>query len=366
MPLRRCKRWAYLLFLVPLALPVLGAALARGTGSGAWHLLTLAVVFGLVPLADALLGRDTGNPSAEDEAALAGDPWYPALTLLTVPLWSALLIWGVATLAREPMSPAAWLALAASLATVGGAVAINVGHELIHKTRRVERMAGAWLLASVAYGSFKIEHIRGHHVDVATPRDTSTARLGQNVYAFVLRALATNPRRAWSLERMRLVRRGLPWWRNELLALWGLSAAWAAGFGLALGGRGLAAFALISLGAIVLLEVVNYLEHYGLLRTPTPDGRWGPVTPQHSWNSSFLLTNLLLFQLQRHSDHHAHATRRYQVLRHVDEAPQLPAGYATLVLVALLPPLWRRLMDPRVVAWRARLAPPVATPLNPD
>jgi len=233
-------------------------------------------------------------------------------------------------------------------------VAINVGHELIHKTRRAERVAGGWLLASVGYGGFKIEHIRGHHVDVATPRDTSTARLGENVYSFLWRAFTTNPGRAWELERARLSRRNLPWWRNELLLWWGLSLAWALGFAMWLGLPGLLAYVCIGGGAIALLEIVNYLEHYGLVRVPLPNGRYGPVTEHHSWNSPFLLTNLLLFQLQRHSDHHAHAARRYQILRHMAGAPQLPAGYAALVLLALVPPLWRRVMDPRVAAWRTQ------------
>ncbi|QSI77381.1 alkane 1-monooxygenase [Niveibacterium microcysteis] len=351
----RLKRYAYALFLIPLVLPPAGLMLGAHYAVpdwGAW--LTVLVVFGLVPLLDTCLGRDTANPGPDEERALLADPWYPALTLLAVPAWSALLVWGVWAVSQATLGLAGRVGLLASLATVGGAVAINVGHELIHKTRRAERAAGGWLLASVGYGGFKIEHIRGHHVDVATPRDTSTARLGENVYRFLWRAFTTNPVRAWELERARLSRRNLPWWRNELLLWWGLSLAWAVGFALWLGAPGLVAYLGIGVGAIALLEIVNYLEHYGLIRAPLPNGRYGPVTEHHSWNSPFLLTNLLLFQLQRHSDHHAHAARRYQILRHMAAAPQLPAGYAALVLLALVPPLWRRVMDPRVAAWRAQ------------
>lgn len=351
----RFKRFAYTLYLVPLVLPPVGMALGEHFALrdwGAW--LTVLVVFGLLPVLDAIVGRDTANPTPDEEAALLADRWYPALTLLAVPAWSVLLVWGVSAVSDASLGVFGRIGLLASLATVGGAVAINVGHELIHKSRRAERAAGGWLLASVGYGGFKIEHIRGHHVDVATPRDTSTARLGENVYRFLWRAFSTNPLRAWELERARLSRRNLPWWHNELLLWWGLSLAWAAVFTIWLGAAGLLAYLLIGFGATALLEVVNYLEHYGLLRAPLANGRYGPVAEHHSWNSPFLLTNLLLFQLQRHSDHHAHAARRYQILRHMPGAPQLPAGYAALVMLALVPPLWRRVMDPRVAAWRTQ------------
>lgn len=349
------KRYGYALFLLPLLLPERGLWLGQQWSMpalGAWW--TVLVVFGVVPLLDALVGRDTANPTPEEEARLAGDRWYAVLTLLAVPAWTALLLWGLHALATMPLPPVALAGLIASLGTVGGAVAINVGHELIHKTNRFERAAGAWLLASVCYGGFKVEHVRGHHVDVATPRDTSTARLGENLYAFLWRAFTTNPQRAWELERSRLRRRGLPWWQNEMLVLWGISAGWIVGVRLWLGPLAALAYLLIAFLAVALLEVVNYIEHYGLLRVPRPDGLYGPVTEHHSWNSPFLVTNLLLFQLQRHSDHHAHAARRYQILRHMPAAPQLPAGYAALVLLALVPPLWRRVMDPRVAAWRTQ------------
>ena len=238
---------------------------------------------------------------------------------------------------------------------VGGAIGITYAHELIHKPTALERNAGGVLLSLVAYGGFKVEHVFGHHVDVATPRDTSTARLGQSAYAFLLRSLLLNPVRAWQLAGARLRARGLPaWhWRNEMYLWHGLTLLFAAGMMAWLGWAGLAFFALQALVAITLLELVNYIEHYGLLRRRRPDGSYERVTPRHSWNDSHHLSNLALLNLQRHSDHHAFAARRYQVLRHHDDAPQLPTGYASLVLLALLPPLWRHFMDPRVAAWKA-------------
>ncbi|MCS6997692.1 MAG: alkane 1-monooxygenase, partial [Casimicrobiaceae bacterium] len=190
-----------------------------------------------------------------------------------------------------------------------------------------------------------------HHVDVATPRDNSTARRGETVYGFIARALRHNVPRAFELERERAKRLGRRYspWRGELAVWFALSIAfaaacvWVAGHWL-----GLVYFVGQAFVAVCLLEIINYVEHYGLQRRQLPNGRYERVDPKHSWNSDYLVTNMFLFHLQRHSDHHAYAARRYQVLRHFDESPQLPFGYAAAVVVALCPPLWRRIMDPRV------------------
>jgi alkane 1-monooxygenase len=239
---------------------------------------------------------------------------------------------------------------------VGGILAINTAHELIHKDSRLERAAGGMLLASVGYHGFKVEHLRGHHVHVATPEDASTARRGQSLWAFLPRALWRNTRAAWRLEALRLHGQGRPaWhWRNELL---GWSAAWlvmAVAFAAWLGAAGVVFFVLQGLLAAASLEVINYVEHYGLERRRGTDGRYERVAPVHSWNSDFALSNLLLFQLQRHSDHHAYPKRRYAVLRHWPQAPQLPGGYAAMFVLAFCPPLWRRLVHPRLDALTPR------------
>ncbi|NDE00209.1 MAG: alkane 1-monooxygenase [Gammaproteobacteria bacterium] len=328
----------HLLFLLPVVLPFASYALALHTG--AWDAAAFIVplwYFVLIPLLDALIGRDTTNPSTREEAELATDRYYRALPVLCLPLYTGVLLFGAWTLTVAPFSLIGAIGWVISIGLVGGVVAINPAHELIHKQTRLERRMGGLLLASVSYGGFKIEHLLGHHVDVATPKDGSTARLGESVYGFVLRALWRNPLRALELERESFARRHLSWrvLRSELFG-WGQS-----------------------LVAISLLEIINYVEHYGLLRrTLTEGARAGQperVDITHSWNSSYAFTNLLLFQLQRHSDHHAHATRRYPLLRHFDESPQLPAGYATMVVLAALPPLWRRVMDPRVAAYRRDL-----------
>jgi alkane 1-monooxygenase len=354
------RRLAWFVLLQFLSLPPLGYALGAATGMpGLLNLLTPVWVFVVFPLIDTRIGLDTRNPPPALEATLAAEPGYRLLPLAALPAHALLLLWGApAFAALAGGNPMAAAGLGLSVGIVGGAIGITYAHELIHKPTPLERNAGGLLLALVAYGGFKVEHVFGHHVDVATPRDTSTARLGQSAYAFLLRAMAVNPLRAWELAGERLRARGLPaWhWRNEMYLWHGLTLLLAAGMSAWLGISGLVFFVMQALVAITLLELVNYIEHYGLLRGQRPDGSYERVTPRHSWNDSHRLSNLVLLNLQRHSDHHAHAARRYQILRHHDDAPQLPTGYASLVLLALVPPLWRRLMDPRVAAWKAAAA----------
>jgi alkane 1-monooxygenase len=226
------------------------------------------------------------------------------------------------------------------------------GHELIHRKRSFQRAAGGLLLATVAYGSFKIEHIRGHHVCVATPDDPSSAPRGLDLYRFLLRAVPGNIARAWRLEAQRLRAQGTnalgP--RNEFL-LWTITTlSLAAGILIAYGGRGLVFFVVQCLVAIWLLETINYVEHYGLRRYRRPDGRYERVTADHSWDAPFLWSNWFLLNLQRHPDHHLHAAKPYQLLDHHPESPQLPGPYSAMIVLAHIPWLWTRVMDPRLPA----------------
>jgi alkane 1-monooxygenase len=354
------KPFGYLLlFLVP-TLPLRANWLAEVAGwpdLAAWY--PLIVLFVLVPVLDHLIGIDTRNPADNDEARrLDANPYYRVITLACLPAYLALLAWSAHAMVTLPLSPLGKLAWLYSQGVIGGVVAINVAHEMIHRHNRLEQWAGGALLACVCYAGFKIEHVRGHHVNVSTPGDISSAPFGMNAYAFIARALVGNPRGAWRLEARRLALRGERVFslHNELFAWYGLSLALLVAFTLAFGLAGALFFLVQSLIAAATLEVINYVEHYGLARRQLSDGRYERTTHLHSWNSSFLLSNLLLLQLQRHSDHHAHAGRRYPSLRHHDDAPQLPAGYPTMFLLALVPPLWFAVMNPRVRAFRERLA----------
>ena len=239
-----------------------------------------------------------------------------------------------------------------SIGIVGG-LGINVAHELIHKDDKLETRAGGFLLSLVCYAGFKVEHLRGHHVHVSTPEDASSSRYNQSLYNFLPQAYMRNFLNAWKLEAERLQRKGhnALSWRNELIWWYSISALALTGFTIAFGWLGAVFFLGQSFIAFTLLEIVNYLEHYGLHRRKLENGRYERTGPEHSWNSNYFLTNVFLFHLQRHSDHHAWAKRRYQILRHHDVAPQLPAGYSAMIVLAMFPPLWRRVMNPRVEAY---------------
>lgn len=347
------KKYGYLLFLMTPTLPVVGlwlGSINRTPDLGAWF--TVACIFVLIPIADHLIGLDQSNPQDMRDEVLQSNRWYKGLLALCPPLMVCVLTGGAWVFVNGGLGWVGKLGWTISLGLVSGALAINAAHELIHKRSRLERAAGGFLLALVCYASFKVEHIRGHHVRVATPHDTSTARRGESLYRFLARAWTRNCVDAWRLEAQRLAQTGRRPWsvRNELLGWYALSIAIVALLWAWLGIQAVAFFVLQAFAAITFLETVNYLEHYGLQRRRLPDGRYERTTHQHSWNSNYLLTNLLLFQLQRHSDHHANPSREYHLLRHYEDSPQLPAGYATMMVLALVPPLWRRVMHPRLQA----------------
>lgn len=317
-------------------------------------------MFGVVPILDALCGLDTRNPRDADEASAREQAWvFRMLTWLCVPVWLLVLAFCVRGAVVLPFNALGLLGWLLGSGVIGGVLAINVAHELIHKPGRFEPLLGDMLLTSVGYAGFKIEHLRDHHVHVATPLDHSSAPLGMSVWWFLPRALLGNPRAAWRLEAQRLAARKLHvWsWRNELLRWALLWLAFALAALAAFGSRGVAAFIVIGLIAAATLEVINYVEHYGLQRAAIAPGRYARVTHRHSWNAPQRYSNWLLFELQRHSDHHANARRRYPALLHHPDSPQLPAGYASMFVLALIPPLWRRVMDPRARACAAGLAP---------
>ena len=347
-------------FLLPFTKALLPAAalglwsLGVPLGLAAWF--PLVFIFGVVPLLDAFLGNETGNWTTPEQSRQLDDKvYFRALTLLALPVWLLTLTWCTQQFVMLPLGIAGSIGWILSTGVIGGVLAINPAHELVHKCGRLEPWCGGLLLASVGYHGFKVEHVRGHHVHVATPEDSSSAMLGESAYAFVPRALWRNMRNAWRLEVQRLRGRGRSiWsWRNEMVVLtlvWLLLAATA---WIVWGLPGVGFFVAQGVIAASTLEVINYVEHYGLQRRQTAPGRYERVTHLHSWNAPQRYTNWLLFNLQRHSDHHETAKRRYQALLHHADSPQLPAGYATMFVLALVPPLWRRTMDPRAIGFRS-------------
>ena len=345
------KRRLWLLAFVVPALPVLAVVLATRTGVGLFWFWGPVFAFVLVPLADVLIGDDPSNPPEEIAAALQADPWYRWIVLAYLPAQYAVLAWSLWYAATHDVGWVGLVGLGSTLGVVTG-VGINAAHELGHKREDLEHWASKVALAPTLYGHFFVEHNWGHHKRVATREDPASSRMGESYYRYWPRTVVGSLRSAWGIERARLRRKGAAVLsnHNRVLHAWALSVAvW--GVAVALGGpRLLVVLAVQALVGFSLLEAVNYVEHYGLLRQKDAHGRDERVTPKHSWNNNHVVTNLLLYQLQRHSDHHENPARRFVALRHVDDAPQLPAGYAAMILLALVPPLWRRVMDPRLVA----------------
>ncbi len=245
----------------------------------------------------------------------------------------------------------AFLALAYVAGTTSG-LGINTGHELGHKHTALEVGLAKLVLAVPAYGHFRIEHNRGHHRFVATPEDHASARMGESIYRFALRELPGGIRRAWALEAERLRREGRSPWspHNEMLQSYAVTLALQGTLIALYGGPMVLFLAIHNVVAWWQLTSANYVEHYGLLRLKGPDGQLERCQPHHSWNANHTYTNLVLFQLERHSDHHANPARRYQSLRHFPALPQLPSGYFGMFPLAYLPRLWFKVMDPRLLA----------------
>jgi alkane 1-monooxygenase len=316
----------------------------------------------IVSALDRLTGADTTNldPATADELLF----WHKLVTWAWVPVQMALIV-ACLWQASRPGHLGTWEAVGvfAGLGLGTGGIGITFAHELVHQRNRWERLAGELLLVSVGYGHFATEHVHGHHVTVATPNDPVTARKGQDLYSFFLRAVFLGLLSAWAIERGRLRRRGRPvWHRTNPFWRYGLGTAAFLALAWALGGPfGLALFAVQSLVAIFQLEAVNYVEHYGLTRRHLGAGQFERVRPHHSWNASEAVTNLMLINLQRHSDHHWRPDRRFPLLQHhpEDEAPQLPFSYPMMIGLATNPPLWFSVMNPRVERWRRTFYPDI-------
>ncbi|HEY7932462.1 MAG TPA: alkane 1-monooxygenase [Solirubrobacteraceae bacterium] len=344
------KRYAWLLGLVVPTLPFLAWGLVELTGVGAFWFYGPVLVFGIFPALDLLVGMDATNPPDSVIKWLEEDRYYRWCTYLFIPIQYAGLAFACWLWSSGKLSGIEDVGLALTVGMVSG-IAINTAHELGHKRANSERWLSKVALAQSGYGHFFIEHNRGHHVRVATPEDPASSRLGESFYAFLPRTVMGSLRSAWELERVRLGRmERSPWTRqNDILSAWAMTVVLFAALAIAFGPVVLPYLLAQAILGFSLLEVVNYLEHYGLLRDKREDGRYERTRPEHSWNSNNVASNVLLYHLQRHSDHHANPLRRYQALRHVKDAPQLPTGYAGMIVLATIPPLWRRVMDRRLV-----------------
>lgn len=347
---RKRGGWLLSVFGPGLAASGTGAHMLGATHPG-WFFLPLVVFYLLIPLVDLWLGEDLSNPPEAAVPALEADPYYRAILLATVPVLWAAVLFNVAFLATHTLPPAAWVATVMATGAVLG-FGLNVSHELGHKRQWLARKLALFNTALGGYGHFSIEHNRGHHRHVSTPEDPASAKMGESIWSFALREMPGAFRRAWELETDRLRRAGNGSWHagNEILqagaftlVVWAVMAA-------VFGASALVVLLPVALWGAFQLTSANYVEHYGLQRRRLASGQYEACQPHHSWNSNHLVSNLVVFQLQRHSDHHAHPARGYQSLRDLPDLPRLPSGYFGMFLLAYLPPLWFRVMDPRVIA----------------
>lgn len=366
--LRCVKHLKKIGFFSAFLLPTL--VLAGFYAGGLWNFLPVFFAFVIIPVIDQLTGIDPTNVEESQAKIVSEERYYRFVTYIWTAVQLGFVVWGCFVIGQGHLkTPAEWIGFILSFSLVTGGIGITVAHELGHKNSSLEKFYSKILLMTVCYMHFYIEHNRGHHVQVATPNDPATARKNEGFYRFWLRSVFVGYGHAWKLEFNRMKKYGLqPFhWKNEMIwftlapiLFCGLMTVL---FSIPVGKivwQIPVFFVAQSFFAFTLLELVNYVEHYGIVRRQLREGKFERVNPLHSWNTSHLISNFFLFQLQRHSDHHANASKRYQVLNHYDESPQLPFGYPTMILIALIPTLWFWLMNERLETWSTKIYQPVA------
>ncbi len=343
------------LWLLSPAVPVIGIAALSAYAVAPKKLRALAwvgpaLVHGVIPALDRIIGEDKTNPPESAIKDLENDKYYGRVVKAFIPAQYAVTFLGAWLASRKNTPALDYVGLTLSVGAMNG-IAINTAHELGHKHDKTERLLAMAALVPTGYTHFAVEHNFGHHKRVATPEDPASSRMGESFWKFLPRTVIGGFKSAVKIETERLERKGKGFWslENELLQGWAMTAAFF-GATTAICGRRAVPF-LLAQGAYgaSLLEVINYVEHYGLKREKLPNGKYVRTSPEHSWNSNNIVTNLFLYQLQRHSDHHAHPSRSFQALRHFESAPQLPGGYASMLLPAYVPSLWYKIMDERVI-----------------
>lgn len=320
-----------------------------GIWNGGWYCwLPALLAFIVVPLLELWMNPDPGNLLAAEADLAAKDKMYDLFLYLLVPLQWYILVEYLRALSREDISGMELAGMTVSMGLLCGIVGINVGHELGHRSSKFENLLAKLLLLSSLYMHFFIEHNRGHHKRVGTPDDPASARYGESLYAFWVRSVVMSYFSAWELEKVRLQKLNRSAWSvsNQMIHFHVVQLGLLAAITWWFGTTGLMMFLIVALTGILLLEAVNYIEHYGLARRKKEDGSYGRTLHCHSWNSDHVLGRILLFELSRHSDHHYKASKKYQLLEHVDDSPQMPTGYPGMIILALIPPLWYRVMHP--------------------
>lgn len=335
-------------YLLPLL--VFPGAWISFHSTGIWVWLPILYAFVLIPLLELVIRPSDRNPGTEAETAAKDELFYDWLLYIVVPLQYIALYTFLQSMQDPGLSLANRAGRIMVMGLLCGIFGINVGHELGHRAHKTEQFMARALLLTSQYMHFFIEHNRGHHKYVGTPQDPGTAPGGYSLYRFWLRSISGVYFTAWRIALKDQQKKGHSFLQNEMLQYELLQAVFCLAIGLYFGWAVLGYFLIAAVTGILLLETVNYIEHYGLRRKLIAPGRYERALPVHSWNSNHVIGRLMLFELSRHSDHHYHASRKYQLLRHHDQSPQLPTGYPGSMILAMVPPLWFYIMDRKIAA----------------
>lgn len=347
------KRYGFLASWIPSLLLLASGWLAQSTGAGGWLWLLTAAAYIGIPVVDLLIGHDNTNPSPAARQTLQTDRFYVRILFISVFLHWAAFLYMAYIVANLPIS---WFYLAGGMLSAGicNGFSIVAGHELGHKILdRRQTTAARVLLACSGFGHYTLNHNVDHHRWVATPRDYSSARMGESIYRFFPREVLGTFRSTWSLEAARMRRAGRRVWSpaNATLQSAVITLVVYSALIVIFGPIMVAYLAVSALFAWWLLSCASYVEHYGLLRQEDAQGEYEPCEVRHSWNSNYLFSNLMTLQVQRHSDHHMHPTWPYPLLRMDESMPLLPQGYPSMFLLAMVPPLWFAVVDPLLLKW---------------
>ena len=339
-------------YLTPFVLYVLSMLSFNGNGLICWS--PLLYTFFLIPFAELFIKADPKNLDEVEEALAKKNKAYDYILYAAVIMQYFSLWIFFNSLKQETLSSVDIAGRVMSMGLLCGTFGINVAHELGHRVNKLEQTLAKLLLLTSLYMHFFIEHNKGHHKHVATPNDPSTAKYHQSLYAFWPQTLIGTYLSAWKISKDELEKNGKPWWslQNEMLLFQLIQISFVSIVLYFFGLKTAILFVLAALFGGLLLESVNYIEHYGLSRSESSEHQYERVQPHHSWNSNHIIGRLMLFELSRHSDHHYLASRKYQILRSFDDAPQMPTGYPGMILLSLCPPLWFKVMHKQIKKYK--------------
>jgi alkane 1-monooxygenase len=333
--------WAY-------SIPIIGI-----TGiylQGIWSYLLVVFIFVLIPLLEHVLPLNPSNYSEEEKEKRLKDKLYDWLLYINLLIVYGCLYFTFQTIEKKPLAPYEIVGIVLSLGIIQGSNGINVAHELGHRKKLYERILGKILLVPSHYTHFFIEHNHGHHLDVATAKDPSTAKYNQNLYSFWWQSVSGTYIKAWKIQNKlnKINKTAFFSLKNDMLWFTVVQVVYLLCIYLFFNYKVTVVAFIGGIVGFLLLETINYIEHYGLKRKKLASGRYERVTEKHSWNSNHTLGRILLYELTRHSDHHYKSTKEYQILEFHDESPQLPFGYPTSMVLSFIPPLWYSIMNKRI------------------